>query len=107
MAVYSTYRVKNRFMAALSPTLVKAENDMLTRKSKVFGFDVIKGNNGSIHLYSGLLNLYMFMWLADVVRDKVYGCHARFSVEDHALGLLQEDLAHRFGLEFTIVSNVY
>ena len=41
-------------------------------------------------------------------------CHACLSV-DHVLlvfmklrlGLLQEDLAHRFGLELTIVSNVY
>jgi len=42
-------------------------------------------------------------------------CHARLSVEDHVLlvfmklrlGLLYEDFANRFGLELTIVSNVY
>ena len=49
------------------------------------------------------------------MRNKVKVCHASLSVEDHVLlifmklrlGLLQEDLAHRFGLELTIVSNVY
>jgi len=49
------------------------------------------------------------------VGDKVKVCHVRLYVEDHILlvfmklrlGLLQEDLAHRFGLEISIVSNVY
>jgi len=88
---------------------------MLTRKSKVFGFDVTKDNNDSIHFYTGLLNLSLFIWVVDMVRDNVMVCHAHLSVEDHVLlvfmklrlGLLQEDLAHRFGLETSIVSNVY
>jgi len=49
------------------------------------------------------------------VRDKVKVRHARRSVEDHVLvasmklglALLQDDLVHKFGLELTIVSNVY
>ena len=87
---------------------LRAENDTLTRKSKVFGFSVIKDNNDSIHLYAGLLNLSLFMWVVDIVRDKVRMCHARLSVEVHVLfffmklklGLLQEDFANsnRFGL---------
>jgi len=88
---------------------------MLTRKSKVFGFDVTKDNDESIHFYTGLLNLSLFIWVVDIVRDKVKVCRARLPVEDHVLfvfmkqrfALLQEILAHIFGLEISIVSNVY
>ena len=64
---------------------LRAENDRLTKKSRVFGFDVIKDNNDSIHFYTGLLNLSLFMWMVDIVRDKVKMCHACLSVEDHVL----------------------
>ena len=46
--------------------------------------------------------------------DKIKVCPARLSIEDHVLfvsmklrlGLLEEDFAHRFGIELTIVPNV-
>jgi len=60
---------------------LRAENDALTRKSKVFGFHVIKGNNK--HLYPGPLPL--FMSGVDGVRDNVKVCRARPFVEDHVL----------------------
>ena len=88
---------------------------MLTRKSKVLGFYVIKDNNDSIQFYTGLLNLSLFMSVVDIVRDSVKVCHAHLSVEDHILlvfmklrlGLLHQDVVNIFGLELTIVSNVY
>ena len=57
-----------------------AENDTLTRKSKAVGFDVTKDNNDSIHLYTGLLNVYLFMWVVDTVRDNVNMCRTYISV---------------------------
>ena len=80
---------------------------MLTRKIEDFRFDIIKDNNGSIHFHTGLLNLSLLIWVLDIVRDKVKVCRTRHSVEDHVLisfiklrlGLLQEDLAHRSGLD--------
>jgi len=55
------------------------------------------------------------MSVVDIVRDKVKVCYASIFVGDYVLlvfmklklGILQEDLAHRFGHELTIVSNVY
>jgi len=47
---------------------LRAENDTPTRKSKVFGFDATKVNNDSMHFYTGLLNLSLFMLVVDIMR---------------------------------------
>ena len=92
---------------------LREENSQL--KDPKFGFRVVKKSDNWLHFLTGLLSVSVFMWVVNCVRGKTAICHSHLSAEDHVLvvlmkmrlGLLNKDIARRFGMQTSTISNIY
>ena len=93
---------------------LREENERLKNQSKSFGFHCIKSDDWII-FFTGLPCIAVFLWILNLVKDKVKSCHSRVSSEDHLLivlmklrlGLLNKDISQRFGVTENIVSKIF
>ena len=92
---------------------LREENSQL--KDTKFGFRLVKKSDNWLHFFTGFLSVSVFMWVVNCVRGKAAICHSHLSAEDHVLvvlmklrlGLLNKDIAHRFGMQTSTISNIY
>ncbi|XP_056131358.1 uncharacterized protein LOC130108456 isoform X2 [Lampris incognitus] len=83
-------------------------------KQSNFGFDSIKDTNSKICFFTGLQSLQVFMWLLNILKRSTLVLKGGLSWENHLLlvlvkvrlGLTDRDLAYRFGLPFSTVSEI-
>ena len=81
---------------------------------KLFCFDAIK-NDDHIRFFTGLPTTGVFFWVTDLVVDKASSCHSSLTSNDHVLivlmrlrlGLLNRDIAYRFGIPKSTPSKVF
>ena len=100
---------------ARSQQVYKLREDITEIKNKAFGCNAIKNSNSSINFFTGLESLEVFNWVLHKIRADVNLCHTRLSLEDHLLivfmklklGLLNRDIAFRFMLSSSIISNIF
>ena len=93
---------------------LRQENQRLKNQSKTFGFHSIKSDD-FMNFFTGLPCIAIFLWILNLVKDNVKSCHSRVSSEDHLLivliklrlGLLNKDIAQRFGITENIVSKIF
>ena len=91
---------------------LKEENARL--KDCTFGFNQIRTSNDRIKFFTGIPTLAIFLWIAKLVKSIKRACSS-FSVEDHILivlmklrlGLMNRDIAYRYGCKPAIISKVY
>lgn len=94
--------------------LLRKENERLKTKPATFGINNIKSDHW-INFFTGLPTFAVFFWVLDLVKDTLKLCHSRVSSEDHLLiilmklrlGLLNKDIAQRFGITENIVSKIF
>ena len=93
---------------------LREENNRL--KNKVTGFKSIKKSNKLVNFFTGVSTLSVFLWIIQLLKgSKLQQITKRISFEDHALivlmkirlGLLNKDIAYRFGVEPPIISKIY
>ena len=88
--------------------------EQLKQSKKRFSYEQIKHSKKLIQFYTGLPCEKTFNWVCNLVKDETKGC-STLPTEDHImtvlmklrLGLLHLDLAERFGIALTAVSNIY
>jgi len=93
---------------------LRAVNKKLEEASKKFCFDAIK-NDDDIRFFKGLSTAGVFLWVTDLVADKAFSCHSSLKSNDHVLivlmrlclGLLNKDIAYRFGIPKSTTSKVF
>lgn len=84
-------------------------------EANIFGFNKIKVSDKLIQFYTGLPTRDVFEWVCNLCDRKVKSCHSSLSTYDHVLlvlmklrlGLLNMDLAERFGIPVCTVSKVF
>ena len=93
---------------------LRAVSKKLEESSKRFCFDAIK-NDDDIRFFTGLPTAGVFLWVTDLVADKASSCHSSLMSNDHVLivlrrlhlGLLNRDIAYRFGIPKSTTSKVF
>ena len=93
---------------------LRAVNKKLEENSKKFCFDAIK-NDDDIRFFTGLPTAGVFLWVTALVADKASSCHSSLTSNDHVLivlmrlrlGLLNRDIAYRFGIPKSTTSKVF
>lgn len=84
-------------------------------RKKKFGFDSIKHSSDLINFYTGLPNVETFDWVLERTSGTAPSLHSRLSLHDHLLivfmklklGLLNKDIALRFGLSVQTTSKIF
>ena len=92
---------------------LREENAKL--KERKFSFNSVKESREKLKFFTGIPALPIFLWIVELVKDKIKHCNKHLSLEDHILivlmklrlGLLNKDLAHRFGCGTTVYSKFY
>ena len=90
---------------------LRQENESL--KANSFGYRKVRLLN-DFKFFTGLDNLHLFLWVVSLVKG-VKTCLKSLSTEDHVLmvlmklrlGLLNKNIAYRYGLQPTMVSKIY
>lgn len=94
---------------------LRHEKQGIEETCKPFGFSKIRHSDTLINFFTGIANVKGFLFIVLRIKGKVELCHNRLSIEDHLLlvlvklrlGLLNLDLAHRFGILEYMVSSIY
>ena len=102
-------------LRAKNAELCKLREENRKLKMRKFSFESLKGSKEKLNFYTGIPALSLFLWILDVIKGKIKKCSANLPVEDHLLivlmklrlGLLNKDLAYRFGHEETVISKIY
>ncbi|XP_033635558.1 uncharacterized protein LOC117296645 [Asterias rubens] len=79
-----------------------------------FRFDSLKSDPEMLEFFTGVYTAAIFMWMLDNMREKVTYIDTQLGMEDHLLivlmklklGLLNKDLANRFGVSSGIVTKI-
>ena len=93
---------------------LRAANKNLEENSKTFCFDAIK-NDDDLRFFTGLPTAGVFLWVAGLVADKASSFHSSLTSNEHVLivlmrlclGLLNKDIAYRFGIPKSTTSKVF
>ncbi len=92
---------------------LRDENEKL--KAKAFGFNTVRKSDALMNFFTGITSVQVFLWIVGLLKDKIKKCSTKLSIEDHViivlmklrLGLLNKDIALRYGIQSTMVSKIY
>ena len=84
-------------------------------KARTLGFSYINKSDELMDFFTGVTSVQLFLWIVDIVKYNIKKCSANLSIEDHILigfmklrlGLLNNDIALRYGIKSTMVSKIY
>ena len=82
-------------------------------KRKVMNFDNIKNNDKTLNFLTGVSNVHLFKWLLSLVKPNVELTTKSITHENHLLlvllrhGYVNKDLALRFNINVTNISNIF
>eukprot|EP00112_Aurelia_sp_Birch-Aquarium-sp1_P012053 Seg253.27 transcript_id=Seg253.27/GoldUCD/mRNA.D3Y31 product="THAP domain-containing protein 4" protein_id=Seg253.27/GoldUCD/D3Y31 len=93
----------------------RLREEISTLKRSAFGFSSLRKSQELIQFFTGLPTVAVFLWVVSLVKRDVKKCCQTISAEDHALivlmklrlGLLNRDIAHRYGCKDTMISKIY
>ena len=94
-------------------SLLNGDNQIKDEKA-TFSFNSLKNDPTTLQFYTGVYTVPIFMWILEIIGQKVTYVNEQLCMEDHLfivlmklkLGLLNKDLGYRFGVSGGIVSKI-
>ena len=95
--------------------MYKLQEETLKLKARTFGFSTINKSDELVNFFTGVASVHLFLWIVDIVKHNIKNCFTNLSIGDHILivfmtlrlGLLNNDIARRYGIRSTMVPKIY